>query len=312
MHPIAVIKSSNTSADHFEQALGPFEDRQVFEGAFHALQVLDQEPVNVVIVEIDPDDMSALEIAHSIRDIDAEHGRFTWVILTGTQLPDELEEEFEDNIDAYVPLDNPTALRAAVRAGLRNAEYINDLSDANHALLTEREKLIHGQFLDPLTGLGNRRYAELQLDDSSRQIASRGGAVCFLLIEVGNYRHVYTEHSPTAADELIIAVSKRIRQLVRPLDIVTRFSINQFALVLLQASIEKCEPDCYERIFEGISFKSYQTSAGFLDARIGMSIASSLADTGAPEVQAMINTAETNMPTALETGTIVGEQLYLH
>lgn len=312
MHPIAVIKNPNTPADQFEQALSPFEDKQVFEGAFHALQVLDEDPVNVVILEIDPKDMSALEIAHSIRDMDAEHGRSTWVILTGTQLPDEMEEEFEEYIDAFVPTGDPVVLRAAVRAGLRNAEYINDLSDANDALLTEREKLIHGQLLDPLTGLGNRSYAELQLGDSSRQIASRGGAVCFLLIEVGNYRHVYTEHSPSAADELIIAVAKRIRQLVRPLDIVARFATNQFALVLLQPSIEQCEPDCYSRIFEGISFKSYQTSAGFLDAEIGMSIASSLADTGAPEVQALINTAETNMPTALETGTIVGEQLYLH
>ena len=312
MHPIAIIKGRNTPADLFDQSLSVFEDRQVFESAFHALQVLDEDPVNVVIIELEQEDMSAPEIARSIRDMDADHGRFTWVILTGTQLPDELEEEFEECVDAFVPSDNPVTLRAAVHAGLRTAEYINDLSDANHALLTEREKLIHGQLLDAQTGLGNRRYAEIQLGDSARQIASRGGAVCFLLIEIGNYRHVYTEHSPSAADELIIAVARRIRQLVRPLDIVTRFSTNQFALVLLQSSIEQCEPECYERIFEGICFKSYQTSAGFLDAKIGMSIASSRADTGAPEVQAMINTAETNMPTALETGTIVGEQLYLH
>ena len=51
MHPIAIIKGRNTPADLFDQSLSVFEDRQVFESAFHALQVLDEDPVNVVIIE---------------------------------------------------------------------------------------------------------------------------------------------------------------------------------------------------------------------------------------------------------------------
>lgn len=306
---LVIVKSPDTPGSYYERALEPFEDKRICEGAVDALQLLEKSPACVAVVEAKMPDMDGLEVAEAVRDIDEERGHFTWLILIGAEFGTDVQNAFDEHIDAFVEANDPAMLRAAVRAALRISEKINQLAADNQTLLIEREGLIKGQLLDPLTGLGNRRYAEQALSDVARQIESRGGAVCFLIIEVGNIDKVRDTYDGKIADELIVAVAKRIQQLVRPMDIVTYFAPGQFALVLLQPTIEQCTAECYQRIFDGIGLKSYQTSVGFLDVQIGMSICASLAETGAPHISTMIDTAQANLPDALRSRTILVQHL---
>ena len=309
MYPLVIVKSRKSPGDYYARALESFTDKRICEGAVDALQLLEEKPAHVVIVESDIDDMNGLEVAEALRDIDIENHHFTWFILTSDNFSPQIKSAFAEHVDTWVESGNSDLLQAAVQSGMRIAERINQLTEANTTLLSEREGLIKGQLLDPLTGLGNRRYAEQALHDSARQAESRGGAVCFLLIEVGNVEKVREQYNDTIAGELIIAVARRIQQLVRPLDIVTYFATGQFALVMLQPTIEQCAADCYQRIFDGVRLKSYTTAVGFLDAQIGMSICASLAETGAPQIDTMIEAASVNLPEALSSRKIMVEHL---
>lgn len=309
MNPLVILKSPATPIEYYEQALEPFSNKHICEGAVNALQLFEEQPAQVIVVEADMEEMNGIEAAEAIRDIDSERGHFTWLIITGSDFSEKIQAAFAEYVDAYVDAHDPEMLRAAVRTGLRISEQINQLSQDNQTLLAEREGLIKGQLLDPLTGLGNRKYAEQALSDSARQIESRGGALCFLLIEVGNYERVRETYDDNIANQLIIAVSKRIENLVRPMDIVTYFAPAQFALVLLQPTIEQCTAECYQRIFDGVRLKSYKTSIGYLDVQLGMSISASLGETGAPQIDTMIKTAQANLPDALNTQTIAVEHL---
>lgn len=309
MNPLVIVKSATSSGENFERALEPFAEKHFCIGAVDALQWFEEHPAHVVVIESDMEEMNGIEVAEAIRDIDSESDHFTWLILTGSEFTAEAQSAFTKYIDAFVDTNDPSMLRASVRAGLRIASQINQLAEANQTLMAEREKLLKGQLLDPLTGLGNRRYAEQALSDCARQIESRGGAVCFLLIEIGNTEKVREEYDDKIADELIVAVSKRIQHLVRPLDVVSYFAPSRFALVLLQPTIEQCTAECYQRIFDGVGLKSYKTSVGFIDVEIGMSICASLAETGAPQIETMIGTAEANLPDALKSKTIAVEHL---
>ena len=162
-----------------------------------------------------------------------------------------------------------------------------------------------GQLQDPLTGLGNREFADQALRDHIRQIDSRGGAVCLVMISVDNYEEVKETYDTNIAGELIMSVSDRIQNLVRPLDVVTYFSPGLFALVLLQPSIENCTAECYERIFDGVRLKSYTTTAGFQPVTIGMSICAANAEGGPPNPDRMIDIATRRLPESVNTETIV-------
>jgi len=161
--------------------------------------------------------------------------------------------------------------------------------------------------LDPLTGLGNRRYAEQILQDSIRQIESRGGAVCFLLISVHNLEETIEKFDKNIADQLVISISEKIQHLIRPMDIVTYYGPGQFALVLLQPTIEHCTAECYQRIFDGVRLKSYKTPAGFLPANIAMSLCASHAENGPPNPQVLIESAMKNSEAAFQS-----DAIYVH
>ncbi|MEX2326249.1 MAG: diguanylate cyclase, partial [Pseudomonadales bacterium] len=161
----------------------------------------------------------------------------------------------------------------------------------------------------PLTGLGNRRLAEQTLNDAVRHVEARGGAVCFLMITVNNYADLLSSYDEKIANELIVAVSERIENLVRPMDVTTYFAPATFGLVLVQPSINQCTAECYQRIFDGVRLKSYKTSVGFQSANIAMSICASHAETGAPDPEKMISVAASNLEMASTKQSIIVEHL---
>jgi diguanylate cyclase (GGDEF)-like protein len=319
--PVAIVLNANSDEPAFEKALHDSRKRHFYRGAVDALQGLEQSPADVIVIAQDLEDMDGLELAEAIRDIDAERQHFSYIILFGPTLSPDILEGFDANIDAFVTMDNTAAnteenraaqmqlLAKQVKVGGRISPQINHLQSHALTLQARCTELEKGQLLDPLTGLGNRRLAEQSLADCIRQVESRGGAVCFLMISIENYPDVVRDYDKKMADQLIIAVSNKIQQLVRPMDIVTYFETGRFALVLIQPTIEQCTAECYQRIYDGVNLKSYKTPVGYLPANIGMSICASEAETGPPNLQLMIRTAQKNLDDAFEADKILVKHL---
>ena len=298
-HPIVIVKHPDSSGHDYDGALAAFTQKQICEGAVDALQHLEAHPAHIVIAEMDLPDMTGIEVAEAIRDIDTETGHFTYIVLVGGQMTDEVAAAYEHLIDHFVADAESHLIASSIHAGIRIADKVNALGTANAALMCEREQLLIGQLLDPVTGLGNRRYAENALNDAIRQIESRGGAVCFLMLQVHNLPQVIEEYDERIGAELINAISDRIKHLVRPMDTVTYFDTGVFGLVLLQPSIEHCTAECYQRIFDGVRLKSYQTSVGFLPTTLLMSICASHAEAGAPDPETMVKVAAAHLQESL-------------
>jgi diguanylate cyclase (GGDEF)-like protein len=308
-NPVVIVKHPGAPGDFYDENLKHLTDKRICEGAVDALQVLEETPAHILIIESDLVDMSATELAEVIRDIDSEKSHFTYIIVLADELDEQLAAAAEQDVDQIVPKNDAQRLVFAVTAAGRISDCINDLEVNKAALVREREVLRKGQLLDPLTGLGNRRLAEQSLNDMIRQIEARGGAVCLLIIKVGNYEALMEEHDEHIAQELIKAIAERIDGLIRPMDIATYFRDGEFALILLQPSMENCTAECYQRIFDGIQLKSYRTAVGYLEATIGMSLCASHAENGPPLPEKMISVAESHLEEAVSKQTIVVEHL---
>ena len=311
--PVAIILNRESDEHLFADALTDCDAKQVYKGAVNALQGLEENPAHVIIIQSPLDDMSDIEIAEAIQEINADRQHFSYIIIVGKYPNAAVLNGIEACVDAFIPIDDqPESLRMLARqikAGARMASTINDLTIETQNLQARCAVLEQNQLIDPLTGLGNRRFAEQTLSDSVRQIESRGGAVCFLMVSVENYSDIIAHYDQKMADRLIIAVSKKIQQLVRPMDIVTYFEPGRFALVLIQPSIEQCTAQSYQRIYDGVNLKSYNTPVGYLPANIGMSICASEAHSGPPNVQVIIHTAQQNLDNAFESDKILVKHL---
>ncbi len=290
--PIVVVKGGDSILDFFDHELIEFTNNRVCFGAVNALQILEDTPANVVIAKVNVGDMTGIELAEAIRDIDAERTHYTYIILIGAVNRQNVESpQFRDSIDCVTGTKRVDVMKHLTLAGCRVSKRINDLLRSEKSLQRLATELRKGQLLDPLTGLGNRSYAEQTLSNSIRQVESRGGAVCFLAIAIQNYEEIKATYDTTIAGELVLAVSNRIQSLVRPLDVVTYFSPGHFALVMVQPDISNCTAECYLRIFDGARLKSYTTSVGFLPVEINMSLCASNAESGAPSLTLMMDTA---------------------
>ncbi|MBV1877126.1 MAG: diguanylate cyclase [Pseudomonadales bacterium] len=305
--PIVIIKKTTTDEKFFATLLAAFPDKRYYSSGIQALQSLEQNPAALAVIESETEDMEGIEIAEAIRDIDAEASQFTYIVIYGGEPTPMLEHAFSLYVDANIPATLPHTLSQVVAAGCRLSKEIGTIKNHNLQLQASNQELEHSQLLDPLTGLGNRKYAELCLRDSIRQIESRGGAVCVLVISILNLPAIVKRYDNQIGKNLVVAIGEKITNLVRPLDLVSYYKPYHFVLVLTQPNIENCTAACYQRIYEGIKLKSFPTAAGFLNADIAMSICASHAEHGAPDPDHLMKIAEQHLELSQQQ-----ENIYVH
>ena len=122
-------------------------------------------------------------------------------------------------------------------------------------------RLNHLARYDSLTGEFNRSQL-IEILEKTLEEAIRFRSSCgFLLIAIDNLARINESYGFEAADQLIGAVAKRIRKLMRGKDTLSRFSGNKFGIVL-----RDCTPDdlaiAAERMLTGVRDEMLPTAAG--------------------------------------------------
>jgi diguanylate cyclase (GGDEF)-like protein/PAS domain S-box-containing protein len=84
---------------------------------------------------------------------------------------------------------------------------------------------------DPLTGLPNRRLLDAELERALARLERTGGCVGLVLCDVDYFKSVNDAFGHPAGDDLLVAVTERLRALVRPSDVVGRLGGDEFVVV---------------------------------------------------------------------------------
>ncbi len=85
---------------------------------------------------------------------------------------------------------------------------------------------------DPLTGLMNRGRMAEALGEAMMVAGRDGGACAFLIAAINNMQVVNEAYGFEVADEVIVAVARRLRDVLRSGDAIARYSGSKFGIIL--------------------------------------------------------------------------------
>lgn len=122
---------------------------------------------------------------------------------------------------------NPIAQRVVegIRLQLANAQLAQQLREA--LALVE-----HDAATDALTGQPNRRSLDLLLVQQIETSGGRGRPLSVLLLDVDHFKRINDVHGHGVGDDVLRALARRVRGLLREGDVCTRYGGEEFVVVL--------------------------------------------------------------------------------
>ena len=312
---ILVVDDAKFSSAMIGRALSQagYQDVRFASSASEALQQLEQRPASVLLADWLMPEIDGLELTARVRQLDETADHYTYIILlTGKEGENVLGEAFDRGVDDFISKAAMNEqLVPRVYAADRLCNTLQRLLHENRMLTQSVASLERRNLVDPLTGLGNPRYLRQKLSDSLRQIESRGGAVCYLLIGLPEATQLRSRYGERFFNELLHSAARRLQQLVRPLDVLTRLDDNHFGLITLLEDLQECSPSSFKRLHEGLNLKAFKTSEGFISLKAGISLVGIDAKALPTDPEQLIQHAEKLLAESYASGRVAAMRLPL-
>ncbi len=166
-------------------------------------------------------------------------------------------------------------------------------SNASHILeyiqiISELRKL---SLMDPLTGIGNRRFAEMNLHLRLEELERYGWSFGVLFVDLDDFKVVNDLYGHEAGDQLLKVVATTLRNSLRVFDTVSRWGGEEFLILVVNVDLERLS-----RIAEKLRLLVEQSGIRIDGRRVGTTV--SIGGTLAREkdtVQELVVRADANM-----------------
>jgi diguanylate cyclase (GGDEF)-like protein len=104
---------------------------------------------------------------------------------------------------------------------------------------------------DPLTGLANRRFMEIQLDKSLEAAKRYQEALSFIMVDIDHFKNYNDCHGHQLGDRLLGRLAGILLREVRKADYVFRFGGEEFLVVLPETALQdtfRCFSECQDEV----------------------------------------------------------------
>ncbi len=153
----------------------------------------------------------------------------------------------------FKPIDSEE-LNARVKTQVRKKRYLD-------ALRTRLDQSMELAVTDQLTGLHNRRYMRVQLDQLVKRANMGGGSVSVLLCDIDHFKKVNDIHGHAAGDDVLREFGHRLRENIRPTDLACRYGGEEFVVIMPETSKTTAHAAA-ERIRETVSGRPFIINHG--------------------------------------------------
>ncbi|MBF7729632.1 response regulator [Pseudomonas sp. N040] len=281
--------------------------------AKEALTLLEERPASVLLADWLMPEVNGLELTEMVRQLDETTEHYTYVILmTGREGDNALREAFDHGVDDFInKASMHEQLLPRIYAADRLCNTLQRLLQGNRLLRHNVANLEQRNLVEPVTGLGNTRHMQQRLSACLRQIESRGGAICYLLIGLREIPELQDLHGSAYRDEILHSVARRLQQLVRPLDTLACLDDKHFALLTVLDDLGECSPSSFKRLHDGLNLKAFKTSEGFVSLKAGISLVGMDKKALPQKVEDLMRLAESILPESYDSGRVSAARLPL-
>ena len=273
---ILVVDDTKFSSAVIGHALSQagYTDIRFASSAMAALAMHEERAASVMVADWLMPEMDGLQLTTRIRQRDEQTNHYTYVmLLTAREGDNVLGEAFDRGVDDFISKSSMSEqLLPRIYAADRITQLINRLLEENHLLASNNAQLEQHNLIDSLTALGNRRYLLQRLDDALLRVESRGGFCSLLVLGLQNYEDIGHRFGEAVQQELLKGTSRRLQQLVRPMDVIARIGTDTFAICTVGDNADECKPNSFRRLHDGLNLKAFKTSEGYLSLRAGMAL----------------------------------------
>lgn len=203
-----------------------------------ALKHVVEQRVQMVITDWHMQPMNGLELCSALRK--AEFGKNLYIImLTASESEESLVQAYNVGIDDYVT--KPVSLRvlkARMRAGQRiinlQRQLLLDrkeLERSSNELVVSNRRLQQIANTDSLTGLSNRRYTMVRLEQEWDAAQRFNRPFSVLMLDLDYFKTINDTLGHAIGDQVLIHTAKIIQESTRASDVVSRIGGEEFFVI---------------------------------------------------------------------------------
>lgn len=239
-----------------------------------ALVLLDERPADIIVADWLMPEMDGLVLTRHVRQLDEVLNRYTYIILlTAKEGTGALQQAFDEGVDDFVHKSAMAdEMLPRIMAGERLAMRHNRLLMDNQRLIDANGKLRKQTSLDPLTGMDTVNQFIRRLTNVLKQCEKRGGRCSLVLLRIEDFAEMRGTQKASILQQTLLAFSRRLTQLVRPMDILGRLDLDTFGLVTYQDNNSRLTPGSFKRLYDHLNHKAFRTAAGFVSLKVSVSM----------------------------------------
>lgn len=225
---ILIVDDTVTNLDILSDLLEDYDVVDALNG-FDALEIINNEHIDLILLDIMMPDMDGFEVCTKIKS-NKKTKNIPIIFITAMTDEDSIEKAYEIGANDYVTKPfKPKELLAKVKREFEIQELIAELKNSEEEL-----KLLAST--DSLTKLYNRRY----FTEASHHIFTltqrNQEKVSIIILDIDKFKFINDTYGHKVGDEVIISLSNALMAQQRKSDIICRFGGEEFVILLPQTS----------------------------------------------------------------------------
>lgn len=232
-----------------------FSDIRTAASADEGMFLLNERRAHVVLADFWMPGLNGLEMTDLIRRWDENNDRYTGIVLlTAEDSTSSIVVAFDRGVDDFISKSaNQFELAARVYGAARNASQQNELRERARTVSDQFMRIKQFSQQDPETSLPNRGQLESHLEALISHCSTRGGGIALGLIEVAT-------DVGSLRQGTLKTIAHSLQLALRPLDMVSRFDVNTFAVALSYQEPLVFDIKLFQRLVSNIKRHTNETS----------------------------------------------------